>query len=246
MPSSRPRTGPIASWTFARSRSVASRTTSCSGSTSAAMTSDDLGDPARCAGSRRDGARSARGRSAAPGRIGPGAWRPPADPPLAGRRGNRRAGPDPGRGRRWLGHHPPWASARPARSTAGEDHGPARDRVLSRVEFVAAILDWHVDGFFEDGRAPRARGRATSMRRRCGADRDLLGRLVAMRQRIARATAHCISPHRRLRGDRPTGLPARTRGADSRCSFTPRSASNELSRRSPTVARCSSARSTST
>jgi magnesium transporter len=57
---------------------------------------------------------------------------------------------------------------------------------LRPVEFVAAILDWHVDGFFEVAEhLERAVDRLDE--EALGTDRDLLGRLVAMRQRIARA-----------------------------------------------------------
>ena len=57
---------------------------------------------------------------------------------------------------------------------------------LRPVEFVAAILDWHLDGFFEVAEhLERAVERLDEQA--LGTDRDLLGRLVAMRQRIARA-----------------------------------------------------------
>jgi hypothetical protein len=57
---------------------------------------------------------------------------------------------------------------------------------LRPVEFVVAILDWHLDGFFEVAEhLERAVERLDE--EALGTDRDLLGRLVAMRQRIARA-----------------------------------------------------------
>jgi Mg2+ and Co2+ transporter CorA len=57
---------------------------------------------------------------------------------------------------------------------------------LRPLEFVAAILDWHLDGFFE---VAEHLERAVEHldEEALGTDRDLLGRLVAMRQRIARA-----------------------------------------------------------
>jgi magnesium transporter len=57
---------------------------------------------------------------------------------------------------------------------------------LRPVEFVVAILGWHLDGFFEvaehlEREVERLDEQAL------GTERDLLGRLVAMRHRIARA-----------------------------------------------------------
>jgi magnesium transporter len=57
---------------------------------------------------------------------------------------------------------------------------------LRPAEFVVAILYWHLDGFFEVAEhLERAVERLDEQA--LGTDRDLLGRLVAMRQRIARA-----------------------------------------------------------
>ena len=57
---------------------------------------------------------------------------------------------------------------------------------LRPLQFVAAILDWHLDGFFKVAEhLERAVERLDE--EALGTDRDLLGRLVAMRQRIARA-----------------------------------------------------------
>ena len=57
---------------------------------------------------------------------------------------------------------------------------------LRSVEFVAAILDWHLDAVFEVAEhLERAVDRLDEQA--LSTDRDLLGRLVAMRQRIARA-----------------------------------------------------------
>lgn len=57
---------------------------------------------------------------------------------------------------------------------------------LRAVEFVAAILDWHVDGFFTVAEhLERAVDRLDE--EALSTDRDLLGRLVAMRKGIARA-----------------------------------------------------------
>jgi magnesium transporter len=57
---------------------------------------------------------------------------------------------------------------------------------LRPLEFVVAILDWHLDGFFD---VAEHLDRAVEHldEEALGTDRDLLGRLVAMRQRIARA-----------------------------------------------------------
>jgi len=57
---------------------------------------------------------------------------------------------------------------------------------LRPLEFVAAILDWHLDGFF-DVAEHLERAVEHLDEEALGTDRDLLGRLVAMRQRIARA-----------------------------------------------------------
>ena len=58
--------------------------------------------------------------------------------------------------------------------------------LLRPVEFVVAILGWHLDGFYRTAAAlEREVDRLDAMA--LGTDRDLLGRLVAMRQRIARA-----------------------------------------------------------
>ena len=57
---------------------------------------------------------------------------------------------------------------------------------LRPVQFVAAILGWHLDGFFKVAEhLERAVDRLDEQA--LGTERDLLGRLVAMRQRIARA-----------------------------------------------------------
>ena len=57
---------------------------------------------------------------------------------------------------------------------------------LTPVEFVAAILDWHVDGFFAVAEhLERAVDQLDEAA--LSTDRDLLGRLVAMRKVIARA-----------------------------------------------------------
>jgi magnesium transporter len=57
---------------------------------------------------------------------------------------------------------------------------------LRPVEFVAAMLGWHLDGFFEVAQhLERAVDRLDEQA--LGTERDLLGHLVAMRQRIARA-----------------------------------------------------------
>ena len=57
---------------------------------------------------------------------------------------------------------------------------------LRPVEFVAAILDWHLDGFFN---VAEHLERAVEQldEQALSTDRDLLGRLVEMRKRIARA-----------------------------------------------------------
>jgi len=57
---------------------------------------------------------------------------------------------------------------------------------LRPLEFVVAILDWHLDGFF-DVAEHLERAVEHLDEEALGTDRDLLGRLVAMRQRIARA-----------------------------------------------------------
>lgn len=58
--------------------------------------------------------------------------------------------------------------------------------LLRSVEFVVAILGWHLDGFFKVA-AHLERAVDQLDEQALGTDRDLLGRLVSMRGRIARA-----------------------------------------------------------
>jgi Mg2+ and Co2+ transporter CorA len=116
---------------------------------------------------------------------------------------------------------------------------------LRPVEFVVATLGWHVDGFFEVAeQIERAVERLDE--EALGTERDLLGRLVAMRQRIARAR-RIASLHVDVYAEiaRPDFLP-HPRMPITCCSRRPWSASNVPLERSPMVARCSSARSTCT
>lgn len=79
---------------------------------------------------------------------------------------------------------------------------------LRSVEFVVAILGWHVDGFFLVAeQLERAVDRLDEQA--LSSDRDLLGRLVEMRKRIARAR-HLAGLHTDVYAEitRPDFLPA--------------------------------------
>ena len=80
--------------------------------------------------------------------------------------------------------------------------------LLSPVEFLVSILDWHVDSFFEAAEElEREVDRLDDAALR--SDRDLLDRLVRMRRRIARVR-RILTPHRAVLAElvRPDFLPA--------------------------------------
>jgi Mg2+ and Co2+ transporter CorA len=79
--------------------------------------------------------------------------------------------------------------------------------VLSPVQFLVAVLDWHLDAFFRvaeqlEGEVDRLDDAALRT------ERDLLHRLVRMRRRIARARRH-LGSHRELFSElaRPDFMP---------------------------------------
>jgi magnesium transporter len=102
----------------------------------------------------------------------------------------------------------PFLDAHRERSQDGRDVGH-----LSSLEFLASLLDRHVDTFFEAAEALEARVDElddAALR----ANGDLLGRLVAMRRRIAHVRG-ILTPHRELAAEllRPDFLHSTDDGA---------------------------------
>jgi Mg2+ and Co2+ transporter CorA len=84
--------------------------------------------------------------------------------------------------------------------------------LLTPVQFLAAVLDWHVAAFFRLAEAlEREVDELDDAALRT--ERDLLQRLVAMRRRIARAR-HLVASHRELFAEiqRPDFMPGKEKG----------------------------------
>jgi magnesium transporter len=70
---------------------------------------------------------------------------------------------------------------------------------ITSVEFLAAVLDWHIKSFFEAARQleDEVDRLDEAALRDLGSSRDLLARMVAMRRRIARVR-RILAPHREV------------------------------------------------
>ena len=210
---------------------------------------DDPWHPARRAGPRRrsaDEALAAELQSAAMHAVLDGARR--ADAPVADDDADHEPAPIQVARRRRLGDHPPCRVAGAPRRQREKITDQREIGRLRPVEFVVAILGWHLDGFFEAAEhLEREVDQLDEQALRT--ERDLLGRLVAMRRRDRARAQASHRPHIEVYAEiaRPDFLPELEDAEQRAAAFGPsRAPRARRSRRSATCARCSSAHSTST